>query len=389
MKQLVALLFIFVLMNSCKKEEEHPSAEVTLPIPDFYFTVATNTDHTISLKLKNLSKDADGYVWYLDNQDSINTFEPTYIIEKNKTYKVTLKAYNRFGSKVVNRFIDIFTIPIIADFNIIINLDSPNIVRFVNKSTNFDNLTWDFGDGAKSSELNPSHEFSSNLDRKVKLIAKNNIKQKDSITIVFKYNQWLQENNCELYLIDLLNFKYVVKSFSSKGSYSIGPNYTTNPLPFRDSIIIANNTSDKTYFVTYYNSNKITSYIKHSTIDLSTFITDLPNLLGTYTFNDRMQYNYSNPPNYFNDTTLTVSYSNGLILLEDKKLQHKFTGYLSSLSNQNEYVFNYPHYYIGNTSISQKIVFSRTTDSVVAEYKSNWSAAGHYSYSILTYNGYK
>lgn len=393
MKQLVALLFIFVLMNSCKKEEEHPSAEVTLPIPDFYFTVATNTDHTISLKLKNLSKDADGYVWYLDNQDSINTFEPTYIIEKNKTYKVTLKAYNRFGSKVVNRFIDIFTIPIIADFNIIINLDSPNIVRFVNNSTNFDNLTWDFGDGVKSSELNPSHEFSNNLDRKVKLIAKNNNKQKDSITIVFKYNQWQEYNKCELYLIDLQKFKYVVVSeytySNASYAYSIGPNYTTNPLPFPSSITITNNTSDKTYFVIYYNSKKITSYMKHSTIDLSNFITDLPNLLGTYTFNDRKEFYSYKEPTYYNDTTLSISFTNGLILLEDKKLQHKFMGYLSSLSTQNEYVFKYPGYYDGNNTINQNIVFSRTTDSVVATYYNYWSGFGHYSTDILTYNGFK
>jgi hypothetical protein len=393
MKQLAALFFIVLLFNSCKKEEERPSAVATLPIPDFYFTVATNTDHTISLTLKNLSKDADGYVWYLDNQDSVNTFEPTYIIERNKTYKITLKAYNRFGSKIVNRFIDIFTIPIIPDFSVIINLDSPNNVRFVNKSTNFDKLTWDFGEGTKSSELNPSHEFTSNLDRKVKLIVENNMKQKDSITIVFKYNQWLQENKCELYLLDLLNFKFVVKkdfSYSDKNhTYSIGPNFNNNQLPFLDSFILVNNTSEKTYFVTYYSLNKITSYRKYSTIDLSTFFTDLPNLLGTFAFNNRIQESSLNPPNNYNDTTLTISFSNGLILLEDKKLQHKFTGYLSSLSNNNEYVFKYPDYTIDKTTISQNIVFSRTTNSVVATYNKNWSGFGYSSYNKLTYRGFK
>jgi hypothetical protein len=393
MKQLVALFFIVLLFNSCKKEEEHLSAEVTLPIPDFYFTVATNTDHTISLTLKNLSKDADGYVWYLDNQDSINTFEPTYIIEKNKTYKVTLKAYNRFGSKSVNQFIDIFTIPIIADFSVIINLDSPNIVRFVNNSTNFDKLTWVFGDGAKSSELNPSHEFSSNLDRKVKLKVENNDKQKDSITIVFKYNQWQDYTKCESYLIDPLNFKYVVKKdFTYPGgshTYSIGPNYTTNQLTFIDSFILVNITSEKTYFIKYYNSNKITSYRKFSTIDLSTFFTDLPNLLGSFAFNNRIQESSLYPPNNYNDTTLTISFSNGLILLEDKKLQHKFTGYLSSFSNNNEYVFKYPDYTIDKTTISQNIVFSRTTDSIVATYNKNWSGFGYSSYNKLTYRGFK
>ncbi len=393
MKQVITFLVIVFLFNSCKKEEELQSVATILPTPDFYVTVTKNTDNTLSINVKNQSKDADGYVWYLDNQDSVNTFETTYTIERNKTYKVTLKAYNKFGSKIVNRFVDIFSIPTIADFNVIINLDSPNIVRFVNKSMNFDKLTWDFGDGTTSTELNPSHVFSNNLNRKVKLVAENNEKQKGSITIEFPYNQWQSENDCELYLKDLDNFRYVVKKmFPYPGgihTYSLGPNYNANQLTLKDSIIIENNSSEKTYFIKYYNYNKITSYRKYSTIDLSNFTADLPNFLGTYNFIDRKTEYSSKEPDFYNDTTLSVSFSNGLISIEDNNLQHKFTGYLSSRSTPDKYVFEYPAYRIDNTAFFQEIVFSRITDTIFAEHTSYWSGFGHNSTTIVKYKGYK
>lgn len=392
MKQLIAFLVVVFLFNSCKKEEEIQSTATTLPTPDFYFTLNDNPDHTISLNIKNLSKDADEYVWYLDNKDSIIAFEPTYILKENRPYKVTLKASNRYGTKMVNQFVNIFSIPIIADFNVIINLDTPNLVRFVNKSTNFDNLTWNFGDGTTSSELNPSHDFSNNLDRQVKLVIENNENKKDSITITFPFNKWRTENECELYLKDLNNFKYLVKTSAyqdGKHSYSIGPNYTSNPLPLNDSVLIDNNSSEKTYFVKYYTSNKITSYRKYSTIDLSNFISDLPNLIGTYNFTNRkIEYTFKEP-NYYNDTNLAISYSNGLITIEDKNLQHKITGYLSSISSPNEYVFKYPTYIVDKTVINQKIVFSRNTNSVDVEQNTYWSDFGHSSNTKLTYKGNK
>ncbi len=391
------LLLVFILMTtffSCKKEVEQVTDEALLPVADFYITATTNVDRTISINIKNLSKYADTYVWYLDNNDSVNSFEPTFNVRENKNYKVTLKATNKYGSATINRFINIFSIPLVADFSVIINLDSPSIVRFKNNSSNFDKITWDFGDGVKSSELNPSHIFSNNNDRKIKLVAENNEKQKDSITIVFPYNKWQNETLCESYLIDLSNYKYVskLKYFSYPGgshTYSIGSNYNENQLPFHDSIILKNSSPEITFFVKYYTEGKITSYRKHSTIDLSNFFTDLTSLQGSYYFNERIKVSSNGPPEYYNDTTLTISFSNGLILLEDKVLHHKFTGYLSSLSNNNEYVFKYGDYRIDKTTISQNVKFSRITNSVVAEHVTYWSNFGHSTKNTVTYKGYK
>ena len=51
------------------------------------------------------------------------------------------------------------------------NVKNPATVQFVNESVNADSYLWDFGDGSRSAEANPSHEYTQNGSYKITLTA--------------------------------------------------------------------------------------------------------------------------------------------------------------------------------------------------------------------------
>jgi len=69
----------------------------------------------------------------------------------------------------------------IANFNY---TNEKNQFYFTDNSTGASKWNWDFGDGAKSNESNPSHFYSVHGDYKVTLIAKNEIESWDTISTV-------------------------------------------------------------------------------------------------------------------------------------------------------------------------------------------------------------
>lgn len=278
-----------------------------------------------------------------------------------------------------------------ADFEIFINLDSGLNYQFINRSKNFSKAIWDFGDGVKSNELNPSHEYLKGGTRTIKLIIENQIKQKDSLTISYSppFNNY--QNECEFFLTDIENKGYSVfniKIYGGDGkfSYSIGPNYVTNPIQFEEYFSFKTHTTNKTPFITYYTANKVTTYKRHYTLDLKDFYKIVPDLGSPAYFSSRYFDAYPNDIEYFNDTLLNIHFYDGYLELLDTVLGHRFGGYLSSYSTSNTYKFAMPNKEQTTSGLEMiSITISKTNSNISAEHI--WANLGSRPNIRLNYNG--
>src|SRR5690554_127813 len=61
----------------------------------------------------------------------------------------------------------------IADFEFVVDMDNPLLVRFTNISINAQSLVWDFGDGNTSADKNPEHVYPKGGEYTVTLTATN------------------------------------------------------------------------------------------------------------------------------------------------------------------------------------------------------------------------
>lgn len=116
--------------------------------------------------------------WLLNGFDLSNTPSPDFIIPEPGFYEFTLiTKYNNYCSDtfIYPQQIQVVEKPV-ADFSYTAD-QLENIigeVQFTNHSSKFDEVHWDFGDGAFSSEENPQHEYDLNRNILVTLIAENN-----------------------------------------------------------------------------------------------------------------------------------------------------------------------------------------------------------------------
>ena len=115
------------------------------------------------LTFVNQSMNATGITWYFgDGQSSTNATSITHSYATFGTYNVMLVAANPAscnGRDTLKKTIRISRLPT-ADFTFVPVIPIPNTpIDFTNKSTNADYYQWTFGDGAGSSETNPSHLY--------------------------------------------------------------------------------------------------------------------------------------------------------------------------------------------------------------------------------------
>ncbi len=149
----------------------------TAPIADF---TADPTSGCAPLRVNftNLTKygDADKYVWYFGEGEGISNAEnPSYTYYRPGTYSVRLEATNSSGitDMAVKRFlIEVYPVPH-ADFIIRpVKVKLPEDPIFTtNLSFEADTYFWDFGDGATSTEVEPSHIYTDTGRYDISLIA--------------------------------------------------------------------------------------------------------------------------------------------------------------------------------------------------------------------------
>ncbi len=137
----------------------------TAPIADFSYGPAKGCA-PLTVNFSNLTKygDPDGYIWYFGQNEGISRKEnPVHIYRDPGVYSVKLEATNESGitdTEAKRMIIEVYPNPH-AEFQI-----RPEIVKLPddpiytsNLSFDADSYYWDFGDGAKSSEYEPSHTY--------------------------------------------------------------------------------------------------------------------------------------------------------------------------------------------------------------------------------------
>lgn len=114
--------------------------------------------------------DPTAWSWSFGDNTTSSARNPMHTYPAGSTYTVTLVASNAYSSGTVSRFVNTAPSAPTADFD----WDATGkTIQFVNKSKNATSLEWDFGDGSKSTETNPSHEYANAGSYPVTLTAKN------------------------------------------------------------------------------------------------------------------------------------------------------------------------------------------------------------------------
>ncbi len=281
-------------------------------------------------------------------------------------------------------------LPIKADFEVFIHIDSQRNVHFINKSKNFAKVTWHFGDNTTSNEINPTHFYQNGNNKTVKLVVENKQHQKDSISIPISYRWFEYRLECEYFLTDIQNKGYTVYNIKRYGGdgkfyFSLGDKATTIPTQFIDSFFYKTYTTDQSYFYKYYSENKITMYKRYMTLNLKDFYSLTFDLGMPINFNERTFKNGLSDPEILNDTVLTLKYNNGLLELTDTKLGHSFRGYLCSKSVSNTYVFSMPNRVDIGSIKTEEITFVKNSKNVNA--MRNWDGGSEIWSATLNYYG--
>jgi gliding motility-associated-like protein len=132
--------------------------------------VASFTADTLSCTSKpiNFVNSSSGpglkYTWNFGDGSTSDKQNPVHLFSKEGMYSVSLSITDQYGcgSNISKRnYIQVANPK--ADFRVSDSIGTcpPLIVTFTNQSVNYSKIEWNFGDGTTSTELNPSHFYSS------------------------------------------------------------------------------------------------------------------------------------------------------------------------------------------------------------------------------------
>lgn len=147
------------------------------PIPQPNFTVDTLVCTPASVTVTNTSIGGVSFEWNFDNGDISALPNPgTVVYSTPGTYDIRLVAFNSVGcSDTISKKIRIIPKPT-ASFTINQRRGCvPFTVNFTNQSNQGQSYEWDFGDGNISTEVNPSHTYTTSGKYKIMLTVKNEI----------------------------------------------------------------------------------------------------------------------------------------------------------------------------------------------------------------------
>lgn len=176
------MLVTGIIFSSCKKEDPAPTTTTTTtttpkkPVADFAYTTG-NCDGPCTITFINGSTNAKTYKWDFGDTTTSTDEKPTHIYQHEGSYKVTLTATGDGGTHAVQKTVSITFAqsnidPVTPDFTFTQgNCPGPCTVNFTNTSKNSSTYVWDFGDGATSTDVNPSHDFTTEGTFNVKLTA--------------------------------------------------------------------------------------------------------------------------------------------------------------------------------------------------------------------------
>lgn len=164
--------YTVILIAKNKKSQVVETLKITVsdapkPVTKFSYKSLGNG----KLEFANESQNADGYEWSFGDGGKSTDKSPQYQYNTNGTYEVKLSAKNTNGVTENKQNITIADAPKpVADFNYSV---SGGFVQFTNLSKNATSYNWTFGNGATSSQENPSVSYSANGNYTATLTSKN------------------------------------------------------------------------------------------------------------------------------------------------------------------------------------------------------------------------
>ncbi len=141
------------------------------PVAEFKPDVNTGCA-PLSISFKNLSHNFDSCIWVFDDGGISTELNPVWVYDEAGSYEVNLILFGTDGSRVTTREkINVYPRPV-ARFEV--SEGNPAIpdeeLRFYNYSENAIAYRWNFGDGNRSDEFEPSHFYEKPGSYSVKLI---------------------------------------------------------------------------------------------------------------------------------------------------------------------------------------------------------------------------
>jgi PKD repeat protein len=139
------------------------------PLPNFSFSQQAAG----LIQFTNLTEgESDQFTWDFGDGNSSTAENPSHQYVEKGSFTACLTASNSFGSDSICQVLMIDNILPTAQFDF--QSVGPGLYTFRNlSSTNTDSLVWDFGDGTSSNEEDPSHQYLSEGNFSVCLIAYN------------------------------------------------------------------------------------------------------------------------------------------------------------------------------------------------------------------------
>ena len=172
-----------------------PVQEKILPVADFDANT-TSGSAPLSVQFTDISQNANGWNWNFGDGAYSTEQNPTHNYSSAGNYNVNLTVNNENGSssKTLDINVDGETsqekILPVADFDADTTSGSaPLSVQFTDLSQNANEWKWDFGDGANSTEQNPTHNYSAagNYNVNLTVINENETASKiDTINVLEK-----------------------------------------------------------------------------------------------------------------------------------------------------------------------------------------------------------
>ncbi len=144
-----------------------------LPPRAFFIPTCDNGCAPLHLTFTNLSSEAVEYTWSFGDGGQSAENNPSYIFDDAGEYFVTLTAKNE--NEEISVYTNVITVHRIPEASFMIEkqkgMSEYIPVYFYNYSKGADNYSWEFGDGTKSTESNPSHVYEVLGDYDIKLQA--------------------------------------------------------------------------------------------------------------------------------------------------------------------------------------------------------------------------
>ncbi len=158
MKKLIVYLLPFILIISCKEKVIEPTAE-------FAFTMGNDGN----ISFKSNAEHSDTYLWLFGDGTTSSEQNPTHEYKQNGNYTVMFTATGKGGKTTKEYQVTVSTIKPTTDF--IVKNGSEGKISIDNLSLNAETYLWEFGDGGKSNEKNPTYVFKKNAKYVITLTA--------------------------------------------------------------------------------------------------------------------------------------------------------------------------------------------------------------------------